>query len=88
MTAPASSAFAFVFTQNMNHEDQLKEMHQKVRQCTLPEKKTMLAMICITMTYESICSNARAAAAGAAVVYIPHTMAQYLLLIDRVAHRT
>ena len=46
----------------MNHEDQLKEVHQKVRQWTLPEKKTKLAMICITMTYESICSSARAAA--------------------------
>ena len=75
MTAP----FAFIFTQNMNHEDQLKEMHLKVRQCTLPEKKTMLAMICITMTYEIICSTARAACAVAGVVYIPHTVPQYLL---------
>ena len=47
----------------------------------------MLVMICITMTYESICSTARAAAAVPAVVCIPHTLAQYLLLIDRVAHQ-
>ena len=84
MTVP----FAFIFTQNMNHEDQLKEMHSKVRQCTLPEKKTMLVMICLTMTYKSICSTARAAAAVLGVVYIPHTTAQYLLFIDRLPHQT
>jgi hypothetical protein len=45
MTAPAPSALAFVFAQNMNHEDILKEMHHKVHICTLPNKLTMQAMI-------------------------------------------
>ena len=44
-------------------------------------------MICITLTHESICSTARAAAAVLGVIYIPHTMTQYLLLIDRVSHQ-
>ena len=51
------------------------------------EKKTMLAMICITMTYEIICSTARSTCVVVVVVYIPHTLLQYLLLIDRVTHQ-
>ncbi len=50
MTVPAFSALAFTFNQNMNHEDLLKEMHNKVHTCTLPNKVTMEAMMCITMT--------------------------------------
>jgi hypothetical protein len=74
MTAPVpSSVLAFVFDQNMNHEDILKEMHSKVHTCTLPNKLTMQAVICITMTYE-------------ALWYVPHTMFEYLALINRPAH--
>ncbi len=64
------SALTFTFNPNMNYEDLLKEMHNKVHTCTLSNKLTIQAMICITMTYEAIC----AAAAAANVVYVPHTM--------------
>ena len=77
---------AFVFTPKMNHEDMLKEMHSKVHTCTLSSKLTMQAIICVTMTYEAICSTARAAAAAAHLQYVPHTMLEYLALIDRPAH--
>jgi hypothetical protein len=70
----------------MNHEDILKEMHNKVHTCTLPNKLTMQSMICITMTYEALCATQRAAAAAANVVYVSHTMVEYLALIDRPAH--
>jgi hypothetical protein len=46
MTAqPAHSVLAFVFNQNMNHEDLLKEMHNKVHTCTIANNLTMQAMI-------------------------------------------
>jgi hypothetical protein len=45
-------------------------------------------MICITMTYESICSPVCAVATVTTVVYVSHTVAQYLLLINEVAHQT
>lgn len=84
--ASSASALTFLFHQNMNHEDILKEMHNKVHTCTLPNKLTMQAMICITMTYEALCATQRAAAAAANVVYVSHTMVEYLALIDRPAH--
>ncbi len=70
----------------MNHEDMLKEMHSKVHTCALSSKLTMQAIMCVTMTYEVICSTAKAAAAAAHLQYVPHTMPEYLALIDRVAH--
>ena len=84
MTTPAD--LAFVFNPKMNHEDMLKEMHNKVHTCALSSKLTMQAIICVTMTYEAICSTARAAAAAAHLQYVPHTMLEYLVLIDRPAH--
>ena len=69
----------------MNHEDMLKEMHNKVHICTLPSKLTMQALICITMTYEAICATARSAAAQENLVYVPHTILWlniWSLLID------
>ena len=38
------------------------------------------------MSYERICSTARAVAASAGVAYVPHTLLQYQALIDRAAH--
>jgi len=38
------------------------------------------------MSYERICSTARAVAAQAGVDFVPHTMPQYLALIDRAEH--
>ena len=61
----------------------LKEMHRAATVCTLPCKLTMQAIICVTMTYEAICSTARA---NRLVPYVPHTMLEYLVLIDRPAH--
>ena len=50
-SALATFSLVFAFTSNMNHEDLLEEMYQKVHSCTLPNELTMQAMICITMTY-------------------------------------
>ena len=38
------------------------------------------------MSYERICSTARAAAGTAGVSYVPHTLLQYQALIDHIAH--
>jgi hypothetical protein len=38
------------------------------------------------MTYEAICSTAREVAAQSHVAYVPHTMTDYLALIDRPAY--
>ena len=70
----------------MNHEDMLKEMHTKAHTCALSSKLTMQAIICVTMAYEAICSTARAVAAQSHVAYVPHTMTDYLALIDRPAY--
>jgi hypothetical protein len=76
MTAPtAFSALMSVFNKTMNHEDILKEMH-----------KTIQAMICVTMTHESLCATSRAVATVANVVYEPYTMLKCLELINRPAH--
>ena len=87
ISAPiATASLSFVFNSHMNHEDMLKEMHNKVHTCSLSSKLTMQAIICVTMTYEAICSTSRAAAAAAHIQYVPHTMPEYLALIDRSAH--
>jgi hypothetical protein len=88
MTVLTSSVLTFLFNQNMNHEDILKEMHNKVHTCTLPNKLTIQAMICITMTYEDLYATQRAAASAANVVYVSHTMVEDLALIDRPTHLT
>jgi hypothetical protein len=86
MTAPAYSALVFAFNNEMTQEDLFKEMNNKVHTCTLPNKLIMQAMICFTVTYVALCATARAAAAAANVPYVPHTMIQYLQLIDRPAY--
>ncbi len=84
--ASAPSTHTFQFNPTMNHEDMLKEMHNKVHTCTLSSKLTMQVIISVTRTYEVICGTARAAAAVANVLYVQHTMAEYLTLIDRPVH--
>jgi hypothetical protein len=49
-------------------------------------KTTLQAIIVVVMSYERICSTARAVAASAGVAYVPHTLLQYQALIDRAAH--
>ena len=88
MTTPIEPSLVFVFTPKMHQEDMLKEMHNKVHSCTLSSKVTMKAIICVTMTYEVICSTARAVAATHHVPYVPHTMIEYGALIDRAAYAT
>jgi len=46
----------------------------------------MEAFIMIAMTYETVCSTARAAATAAGQAYVPHTFVEYETLIDRGAH--
>lgn len=72
----------------MNHEDMLREMHIKSHAFALSSKLTIQSIICVTMTYESICSTVRSVTATRNVVYVPHTMTEYLALIDRPAHLT
>ena len=84
--ASVLSDLSFHFKPDMNHEDMLKEMHLKAHTCALSSKLTMQAIICVTMAYEAICSTARASVAKGNVLHVPHTMAEYLALIDRPAH--
>ena len=70
----------------MTQEELFKEMNSKVHTCTLPNKLIMQAMICITMTYEALYITACASSAADNVPYVPHTMIQYLQLIDRPAY--
>jgi hypothetical protein len=78
---------AFVFTPKMNHEDMLKEMHNKVHTYSLSSKLTIIqGIICVTMTYEALSSTSRVAATAVHIQYVPHTMPEYLALIDRPAH--
>jgi len=80
-TVSSSSALVFAFNKEMTQEDLFKEMNQKVHTWTLPNK--LIMQVFITMTYEARCTTARAATAAANVPYVPHTMIQYLQLIDR-----
>jgi hypothetical protein len=57
-----------------------------VHNCVLSSKMKMQAIICVTMEYETICSTVRAVAAQSHVAYVPHTMTEYLALIDRPAY--
>jgi hypothetical protein len=86
MIASDASALVFALNKEMTAEDIFKEFNQKVRTCTLPNKLIMQAMISIAMTYEALCATARATAAAANIAYVPHTMVQYLQLIDRPAY--
>ena len=86
MTASDASALVFALNKEMTVEDIFKEFNHKVRTCTLPNKLIMQVMISIAMTYEALCATARATAAAANIAYVPHTMVQYLQLIDRPAY--
>ncbi len=86
MTASDASALVFALNKEMTAEDIFKEFNQKVRTCTLPNKLIMKAMISIAMTYEALCATARATTAATNIPYVPHTMVQYLQLIDRPAY--
>ena len=83
MPITPAADLVFALTPKMNHEDMLKEMHRAATICSLPCKLTIQAIICVTMTYEAICSTARA---NRLVPYVPHTMLEYLALIDRPAN--
>jgi hypothetical protein len=72
MTASDASALVFALNKEMTAEDIFKEFNHKVRS--------------IAMTYEALCATARATAAAANIAYVPHTMVQYLQLIDRPAY--
>jgi hypothetical protein len=84
--ATSPSDLVFQFKPNMNHEDMFKELHTKTHTCALSSTLTIQAIICVTMEYEVICSTTRAVAAQSHVTYVPHTMTDYLDLIDRPAY--
>ena len=80
------TALVFALTPLMSSEEALKEVHAQVAASTLVNKPTLQAIIVVVMSYERICSTARAVAAAAGAAYVPHTLPQYQALIDRVQH--
>ena len=87
MTTIANTpALVFDLSPLMTCEDALKEIHVKTAGSTLAIKATLQAIIVGIMSYDRICSTARAVSASAGVPYVPHTLLQYQALIDCVAH--
>ena len=76
----------FDINAEMTSEQVIKEMHTKTACSAHPSKLIMQAFIMIAMTYETVCSTARAAAAAAGLAYVPYTLPEYEVLIDRGAH--
>ena len=85
-TIAITPALVFDLSPLMTSEDALKEMHAKAAGSTLVNKTTLQTIIVVVMSYERICSTDRAVAASAGVTYVSHTLIQYQVLIDRVAH--
>jgi len=78
----------FDINAEMTSEQVIKEMHTKTASSVHPSKLIMQTFIMIVMTYETVCSTARAAAAAVGHAYVPHTLVEYESLIDRDAHAT
>ena len=80
------TAIAFALNPLMSGDEALKEMHAQIAASNSGNKATMQAILVVVMSYERICSIARADAAAAGVDYVPHTLAQFQALIDRAEH--
>ena len=82
------TVLVFSLTPLMSSEEELKEVYDQVETSTLVNKPTLQAIIVVVMSYERICSTARAVASAAGAAYVPHTLTQYQALIDRAQHDT
>ena len=80
------TAIAFALNPLMSGDEALKEMHAQIAASNSSNKATMQAILVVVMSYERICSIARADAAAAGVDYVPHTLAQFQTLMDRAEH--
>ena len=61
---------------NHTNDESVKEMHAKKAANVHPHRTVMQAMIVADVAYENVCSNARAVAAAAGLVYAPPTPAE------------
>ena len=68
------SQIVLTINAGMTSEEAIKEIHTKTAFSVHPSKLIMQVMIVITMTYETVCSTTRAAAAAAGQAYVPHTL--------------
>ena len=82
----AIAPIIFDLQAKMTSDQVITEMYSKAATSAHAFKEVMMAMICIAMAYETVCSTARSAASAAGRAYIPHTFAEYQTLIDRAAH--
>jgi hypothetical protein len=64
----------FDINADMTSEQVIKEMHTKTASSVHPSKLIMQAFIMIAMTYETVCSTARAAAEAVGHAHVPHTL--------------
>jgi hypothetical protein len=71
------TAIAFALNPLMSGDEALKEMHAQIAASNSGNKATMQAILVVVMSYERICSIARADAAAAGVDSVPHTLAQF-----------
>jgi hypothetical protein len=70
----------------MTYEDAIKEMYSKTAGSAHPHKMTMQDMIVIVMTFESVRVTTCSVAAATWRTYVPFTLPQYDVIIDRSAH--
>jgi hypothetical protein len=83
------TALVFALTPKMPPTEVLNEMHSAIVSSNIGimgGKATMQAMVVLAMSYERICSTARAVAAQAGRDFVPLKMPQYLALVDRSEH--
>jgi len=81
-----AATISFDIHAEMSSEQAVKEMYNKVASSNHPSKALMQSYIMIALSFDSVCSTARADATAAGRDYVPYTFAQYGTLIDRGAH--
>ena len=87
MTTPVvDHTLVFALVPSMTFEDSIKEMYTRVANSTHLYKMTMQAMVVHLMAWEGVSATGRAIAAAAGAVYVPYTLAEYDVMIDRAAN--
>ena len=82
----STADLVFALQPNHTFDECVKEIHAKTAANGHPHRTVMQAMIVTVVAYEGVCSHARAVAAAAGGVVVPHTLLEYEALIDRAAH--
>ena len=87
MTTPVvDHTLVFALIPSMTFEDSIKELYTRVANSTHLYKMTMQAMVVHLMAWEGVSATDRAIAAAAGAVYVPYTLAEYDVMIDRAAN--